>query len=118
MAAYEHQAFSAIAFQLAATLEAYEQDVAGLLRVKGSPDPELYRRISGHIDRMRMYAASLPPVSVAWVEVLIRHFELMHGLWRAQHDPAQHDTLAASREQLTASVRRLSRCCVQLMPAA
>ena len=81
-------------------------------------DATLYQRVSRHIDEMRMYAAALPPVSVAWIEVLIRHFELTHGLWRVQQDGPQAADLQQLQEQLTDSVRRLSRKCAQLMPSA
>jgi hypothetical protein len=115
MSASQFNAFSAIAFQLAATLETYEADVAKML--KAPLDAELYRRVSGHVDQMRMYAAALPPLSVAWVEVLIRHFELTHGLWRSQREPGTVE-LGPLHQQLLDAIRRLSRRCVQLMPAA
>jgi hypothetical protein len=115
MSASHFQALSAIAFQLAATLETYEADVAKM--VKAPLDAELYRRVSSHVDQMRMYAAALPPLSVAWVEVLIRHFEFTHGLWRSQRDP-QAAELERLHAQLLDALRRLSRLCVQLMPAA
>lgn len=104
----------AVAFQLAATLERYEHDVAQL--VAGPLDPEVYHRVSALVDQMRTQAAALPPLSVAWVEVLIRHFELTHGLWRRQHQGA------ADIQQLHAQLRRatgqLARECSQLLPAA
>jgi hypothetical protein len=115
MSASQNLALSAIAFQFAATLENYQADVAGLL--EGPFDPECYRRVSGHVDRMRMYAAALPPVSVAWVEVLIRHFELTHGLWRLQRDPGAVD-LPQLHAQLEQAVQRLSRKCAGLMATA
>ena len=115
MSAPQFQALSAIVFQLAAALESYEEDVAAM--VESPMDADLYRRVSAHVDRMRMYAAALPELSVAWVEVLIRHFELTHGLWRAQTQPAQVQ-LPALHGALREAVRRLSRRCVQLMPAA
>jgi hypothetical protein len=115
MSASQFQALSAIAFQLAATLETYEQDVAAMLRTPA--DADLYRRVSGHVDQMRMYAAALPPLSVAWVEVLIRHFELTHGLWRVHREPGSVP-LAELHEALRDAIRRLSKRCVQLMPAA
>ena len=115
MSAPQFQALSAIAFQLAATVETYEEDVAAMLRTPA--DADLYRRVSAHVDQMRMYAAALPPLSVAWVEVLIRHFELTHGLWRAQREPQGVD-LPALHAALREAVQRLSKRCVQLMPAA
>lgn len=116
MSASQAHALSAIAFQLAATLERYDEDVARLL--KGPLDQDLYRRVSAHVDQMRMYAASLPAVSVAWVEVLIRHFELTHGLWRAQRDLAEATALPQLHAQLRDALSKLSRRCVELMPAA
>lgn len=116
MSAPQFHAHSAIAFQLAATLETYQADVCRLL--EGPFDPERYRRVSGHIDQMRMYAAGLPPVSVAWVEVLIRHFELTHGLWRGYRQAGELVELPALHARLLEAVQRLSRKCVLLMPAA
>jgi hypothetical protein len=112
MSASQAHALTAIAFQLLAALENYEKDVAAMLH--GPLDPEAYRRVSGHIDTMRMYAAALPALSVAWVEVMIRHFELTHGLWRVQRAPEAAD-LAQLHAQLLDAVRRLSHKCVQLL---
>jgi hypothetical protein len=116
MSASQVHALSAIAFQLAATLDAYEVDVARM--VKGPLDPEQYRKVSAHVDQMRMYAAALPPLSVAWVEVLIRHFELAHGVWLAQKSEEHAQRLPHLHSQLRGAIQSLSRRCVQLMPAA
>lgn len=116
MSAPQAHALSAIAFQLAAALETYEGDVAKMVRAPR--DPHLYRRVSRAMDEMRMYAAALPTVSVAWAEVLIRHFELTHAMWRSQQEggaPAEQQALQA---QLHDAIRQLSRKCVQLMPTA
>ena len=115
MSASDAPALSALAFQLAAALDAYEQDVAILAR--GPFDSDAYYRASRHMDEMRMYAASLPMLSVAWVEVMIRHFELTHGIWRLQKDPREGTDLAQLHAQLRQSVQALARKCVQLMPA-
>jgi hypothetical protein len=116
MAASDAPALSAIAFQLAAALDAYEQDIAQLVR--GPSDPDAYQRASCRMDAMRMYAASLPMLSVVWVEVMIRHFELTHGIWRLQKDPAEGIDLQQLHARLREAVRRLAHRCVQLMPAA
>ncbi|HSV78309.1 MAG TPA: hypothetical protein VLK85_03760 [Ramlibacter sp.] len=113
MSAHEAQALSAIAFQLAATLDGYRQDMAAM--VGAGFDPELYRRVSGHMDDMRMYAADLPPLSVAWVEVLISHFELTHGFWRVQKEGAASADLRLLHGHLDDAVQRLSRKCVLQM---
>ncbi|HYE38527.1 MAG TPA: hypothetical protein VEB23_01265, partial [Ramlibacter sp.] len=99
-----------------ATLETYQADV-DLLVGRGF-DPEIYRRVSAHIDQMRMYAAALPVLSVAWVEVMIRHFELTHGMWRQQKQPeGSADELSRLHASLDEAVGRLSAKCVQLIPA-
>jgi 7-keto-8-aminopelargonate synthetase-like enzyme len=115
MSASQAQALSAIAFQLATALQAYEEEVAAM--VAAPLDAEQYQRVSKRMDEMRMYATALPPLSVAWVEVLIRHFELTHGLWRAQQYRDATD-LRALQARLAEAVFRLSRKCVQLMPSA
>lgn len=116
MSASDAPAFSAIAFQLAAALDAYEQDVACLTR--GPFDTDAYQRATRRMDQMRMYAAALPQLSVAWVEVMIRHFELTHGIWRLQKDPAEKVDLLVLNCGLREAVQRLARKCMQLMPSA
>ena len=105
-------AFSAIAFQLAAALDAYEQDLDRLVACRD--DLELYQQVSQQMDQMRMYAAALPKLSVPWVEVLVGHFELTHCMWRLQGGEACLDQLRAlhgrhrqSVEDLRARTRRL-----------
>jgi hypothetical protein len=116
MSASQAPALSAIAFQLAAALDAYEQDVA--VMVRAGFDPDLYQRVSRRMDEMRLYAASLPSLSVPWVEVMIRHFELLHGIWNGVQDPeADPAQVQALHRELRGAVQRLSRKCVQLMPA-
>jgi hypothetical protein len=116
MSASQLHALSAIAFQLAAALETYEQEVAAM--IDAPRDTEAYQRVSKRMDDMRLYATALPAVAVAWVEVMIRHFELTHGLWRVQQGGPEQPDLQALRQQLSEAVLRLSRKCVQLMPAA
>jgi hypothetical protein len=111
MSASQGSALSAIAFQLAAALEAYEADVATLLRAP--LDPELYQRVSRHVDNMRMYSGALPALSVAWVEVLIRHFELTHGLWRVQQGVADQAVMQGHHEHLRAAIARLRQLCLR-----
>jgi len=117
MSASEAPALSAVAFQLAAALESYSRNMRPLSGA-GSFNPDLYRRVSQQMDEMRMYAADLPQVSVAWVELLIRHFELTHGLWRVQNQGAAAADLPQLHGQLQDAVQRLSRRCAQLMPLA
>jgi hypothetical protein len=114
MSAADAPPLSVLAFQLAAALQTYEQEIAAM--VQAPMDQDLYRRASRQLDRMRTYAASLPALSGAWVELMIRHFELSHGLWRQQGGEAVD--LAPLHEHLRAAIARLSRRCLQLVPAA
>ena len=115
MSASQAHALSAIAFQLAAALDAYEIEVAAMLHAP--EDPDLYQRVSRRMDEMRRYAAALPMVSVAWVEVLIFHFELTHFLWRTQQGHGVDDRRELLHARLRQACERLARKCVQLMPA-
>ena len=114
MSVSQAPALSAIAFQLAAALDAYELDI-GLL-VRAPTDPEVYHRVSRAMDQMRMYAAALPSLAVPWVEVMIRHFELTHALWRPAA-PGHHD-VQQLHVRLREAIRVLARKCTYLMPAA
>ncbi|HZN46750.1 MAG TPA: hypothetical protein VFB71_03940 [Ramlibacter sp.] len=114
MSASPAHALSAIAFQLAAALDAYEMEVAEMVRAPD--DLDLYQRVSRRMDEMRRYAAALPMVSVAWVEVLICHFELTHSLWRMQQGRGVDDRRELLHARLRQACERLSRKCVQLMP--
>ena len=81
MSAHHAPALTAIAFQLSAALESYQQDMDSL------SDPwsqrEQYKRVSDEFDMVRMLKGALPDLSVAMVEVLIAHVELMSALWNA-----------------------------------
>ncbi|HEX2544848.1 MAG TPA: hypothetical protein VHL79_08220 [Ramlibacter sp.] len=105
----------AMAFQLMARLHDYELGVAQLMLAP--LDAELYRRSSDDMDAMRLLATDVPMASVAWAEVMIRHFELMHGLWRVQRAPSGGLVLAPLHANLGQAVRRLSHRCLQLVAA-
>jgi hypothetical protein len=116
MSASQAQALSAITFQFVAALQAYEEDVEQLLQSRF--DPVVYQRTTTRMDEMRRYAAAIPQLSGPWVELMIRHFELTHGLFRAhQHRPEGVD-MPLLHEQLRGSIQRLSKRCLQLMPAS
>ena len=113
MSASQGSALTSIGFQLRAALEAYESDIQSI--ATNPPDPELYQAASRRIDELRMYAATFPGLSVAWVELLIRHFELMHGLWRLQQGRLTRAELEDFHVQLQAAVQRLRRQCTARM---
>ncbi|HEX7887969.1 MAG TPA: hypothetical protein VF522_01310 [Ramlibacter sp.] len=89
MSAFQSQALDAIAFQLVASLEKYERDVATM--VDTWLDMDLYCRVSEQVEEIRMYSAALPQLSVQWVELLIAHAELLHSLWRLRFREVEAD---------------------------
>jgi len=105
----------AVAFQLAAALERYESDVARMMDTW--LDMDLYRDVSRQVEEIRMYSAALPQLSVAWVEVLIAHAELIHHMWRAQHArPAPgHEDFDAVLQRHGDAVKRLHDGCLRLL---
>jgi hypothetical protein len=78
-------------------------------------DPELYRAVSRRMDEMRMYAAGLPELSVGWVEVMIRHFEITHCLWRLQRGGSEAQALDEVRRHQRQAVRTLHDACLKLI---
>jgi hypothetical protein len=109
MSASQHRIFGAIALELAAAVEEYarasDQLVATWL------DMELYQAVSRQVDHMRMLCASLPEVSLPWVEVLIAHTELVHCLWKHADKAVPGEELARCRAQHVAAVHALREKC-------
>ena len=116
MSALQDTLPAALAFQMERTLSLYERDVACL--VDSPLDLGLYARVGSHLDQMRICAAELPPVSAPWAEVLIRHFELVYGLWRAQRDPGLQPELRVLHADLLRAAGTLSHRTTQLLPRA
>jgi hypothetical protein len=104
---------SVILLQLVAALQSYEKDVAD---IPADPvAPEAYGRVRVRLDEIRNYANSLPKLSVAWVELLIAHFELTHGLWRVRQSESDGAaTLEAVRERHDGALERLHQQCLRL----
>ena len=115
MSAFEAPALDAIAFQLAAALEKYDQDVARM--VDTWLDMDLYHEVSEEIDQIRMYSAALPRLSVGWVELLIAHAELVHSLWRLrfQEDGADRTRLEEVHARHAECVEFLRVRCLRLL---
>ncbi|RYF71827.1 MAG: hypothetical protein EOO22_11885 [Comamonadaceae bacterium] len=113
MSASQASALNAIAFQLLAALEAYEGELETLVRVPD--DLELYQRVSQRVDEMRRYAAALPMVSVAWVEVLIRHFELTHCLWKRQSRVSELTAVQDCLDRMREPLARLQQMCRRVL---
>ena len=108
MSAAQSDAYAAIASQLAAALDDYAVSVEHM--VKQPFDVLAYGATSRQIDTLRLYAMTLPAVSVQWVEVLIRHFEVTHCAWQVQSGSQSKDRLgqvhAHHREAVDALRRR------------
>ena len=115
MSAFEAPALDAVAFQLAAALEKYDQDVGRM--VDTWLDMDLYRSVSDQVESIRMYSAALPQLSVHWVELLIAHAELVHSLWRLRFrdDSADRGKLQEVRDRHGACVQSLRGRCLRLL---
>jgi hypothetical protein len=80
LSASQRRAIQAIAFELVAALENYEEAADQL--VATWLDMELYQSVSRQVDHMKTLCASLPQLAVPWVGLLISHSELVHCLWK------------------------------------
>jgi hypothetical protein len=107
MSSSESHALAAIAVQFGHALALYEQETDELLA--NDRDMDCYSRFSARMDEMRLYATALPHLGMTWAEVLIRHFELTHGLWKAQREPARRCAVVEIREKHAAAVQSLRR---------
>ena len=115
MSASQAPALDAIAFQLAAALEQYDQDVTAM--VDTWLDMDLYHQVSAQVERIRMYSAALPALSVHWVELLIAHAELVHSLWRLRFQEVEADRarLQQVRERHARCIASLRMRCLRLL---
>ena len=95
------------AFQFAAALERYEMD----LRSLALPwrDLGLLRRLRREFGQLRMMGASLPPLSVAWVAVLVSRDRLLQALH------ARTGRAAAALQEHLVSVEDLRTRCLHLL---
>jgi nucleotide-binding universal stress UspA family protein len=106
MSVSQGAALTAIASQLASALVAYETEIDSM--AAQPQDLDAYRRVSGRMDQMRLYASAMPQLSVPWVELLIRHFELTHGIWQLQQDRIKDADLIVLRHQHHEAVQSVS----------
>src|SRR3954464_11635331 len=115
MSASEAPAFDAIAIQLAAALEQYEQGVSEMIDTW--LDTDRYQEVSQQIEDIRMLSAAMPSLSIHWVELLIAHAELVHSLWRLrfQDGGAQREKLDEVRARHADCVASLRGRCIRLL---
>jgi hypothetical protein len=102
----------ALAFQLAAALEQYEEQSAKMVRTW--LDMELYAEVSGLVDEIRRYCASLSRLSVPWVVLLISHSELVFCLWRSDGQPSSTREVQACVRKHSAALGALRQSCDRL----
>jgi hypothetical protein len=87
MSASSAPAMRAVALQLAAALDRYQQDFDTMLGA-GS-DSVHYREVTRELHDIRQMKGSLPELSEEMADVLIRHVEMMHAVWNVQLHPSQ-----------------------------
>lgn len=112
MSAPRALAFDAIALQMVAALDAYEQGVARM--IEGWPDLDRYRTASNQVEKIRLHVSGLPEARVQWVELLIAHAELVHFLWRLQYGnrPAAEAEMAPVRQHHAECIVALRNRCL------
>ena len=115
MSASHAPAADTIAFQLAAALDSYEEDVAAMMGPR--LDMDLYRQVSEEVDRIRLHAEALPSLNAHWVELLIAHTELVHCLWRNHygHETALPGAVEAVRAHHSGCIAALRGRCLRLL---
>ena len=115
MSASQAPAVDAIAFQLAAALEKYGQDVDML--VDSWLDMDLYDRVGVQVEQIRMFSGAVPQLSVQWAELLIAHAELVHFLWRLRfpEDARDRARLEEVRQRHAACIVSLRTRCLRLI---
>lgn len=84
MSASNAPALRAIAQQLLAVLESYEQGVGRM--VATWPDAKHYLAVNRQMDQIRDFGSSLSGLHAAWAELLIAHAELIQALLAAGED--------------------------------
>ncbi len=107
MSAFPRPALSAIAFQLAGALEAYQADFDRLLA--GQCSLEHCKHVSRQLDEVLMLKGALPQLSVQMVELLVCHTELMQAIWGVVRMTADEKVdLVTRHRESTAAMR--SKC--------
>lgn len=98
-----------VTFKLAAALEKYEMDLRTL--ADSWFDAELFRRLQQEFGDLRILGASLPKLSVGWVEVLVSRARLLQALG------GRSVTLLSALQEHLAAVEGLHRRCLRMIGA-
>lgn len=104
----------AIAMQLLAALEKYDRELLPLAR---GYDPERYADLAQQFDQLRLYAASLPELSVTWVGVLVSRAEMTFNLFKAQQDAQARSAVVEFIDRHRVEVEELRGACARLIRA-
>jgi hypothetical protein len=104
---------SAVAFQLSAALESYQGHVDALMNPWR--DHERYEAVNRRLREVRKLKGALPQLSVAMVEIVIAHVELMEALWDASRRMAGEEMgrLRMLRERHAAAVQSMRTQCLR-----
>lgn len=103
----------ATAFHIAATLEEYEERVSHLVAHRREMEP--YADVVKEFGRLRSYCASLPQLSVPWVDLLISHSQLLDCLWHMRDQDRDASKLQQRLHRHAASVAVLATRCRTLI---
>jgi len=108
---------SAAAFNLAASLEAYEADLEAFSRSEF--DPGRYRSMVHQLRDMGARALALPHLAADLMQIAIQHFDLIRILCRAQPAGAGPRELALARlvQAQCEAVRAVREKCLLLIPS-
>jgi len=113
VSARQASTLTATALQFLSRIDAYEAEVQVLL-TEGVDETAL-SGVRLRLDALRPLAAMLPGLSLAWAELLIRHFELAHMVWQRQGGTLATGRFKQVRESHEAACRRLRRQCEMLV---
>ncbi len=100
---------SAVAFHMVAALEIYSEEMEQLVSMRLNMDR--YQRVSEQVGVIQRHCLALPSFSVAGVELLIAHSEVIYAVWRAQDLPVpmECDDVAGRWNDLLACIERMRR---------
>jgi hypothetical protein len=109
MSATQAGAVTAVALQLLRALDSYAEEAGQFTH--GRVHTEAYHRMRVQLDGLRRCVQDVPGLELAWVELLIRHFELAHVRWKVEQGQADAGSLEPVAAEHAAAVQRLRVLC-------